>query len=298
MTNSWRVVVVTRILPVALGFIETVRAAGHEPVALLTIRDTENRYGTEFTLDALLAGVPGELDVLLPARRASISPLLASVKPDLVVCMGFPWKIPADALAVPRLGWLNGHPSQLPRHRGPIPVAWAIRHGDPEVGLTFHRMDPELDTGPILAQATMEIGEYAPPDDFYPRMGALMMGLLGEALGALAGGDAGAVQTGGEYESFFTDDDAWLDFSCSAEELHRLVWAWRFAISRGELQGALAELDGETVRVLASSLHEVEGAQRVECANAPLWLVQTEPVEVTAVPAKATRASGRARSMR
>ena len=87
-------------------------------------------------------------------RRAasSIAPLLASVEPDLVVCMGFPWKIPPDALAVPRLGWLNGHPSLLPRHRGPLPVAWAIREGDEEIGITFHRMDADLDTGPILAQ--------------------------------------------------------------------------------------------------------------------------------------------------
>ena len=198
MTSSWRVAVVTRILPVALGFVETVRAAGHEPVALLSIRDTENRYGTEFTLDALLNGVPPELDVLLPARRSSIAPLLASVAPDLVVCMGFPWKIPADALAVPTLGWLNGHPSQLPRHRGPIPVAWAIRHGDPEVGLTFHRMDAELDTGPIMAQAAMEFGEYAEPDVFYPRMGQLMMGLLGESLAKLESGEEGTVQEGGE----------------------------------------------------------------------------------------------------
>ena len=232
MTSSWRVVVVTRILPVALGFVETVRAAGHEPVALFSIRDTENRYGNEFTLDALLDGVPPELDVLLPARRSSIAPLLASVQPDLVVCMGFPWKIPADALAVPTHGWLNSHPSQLPRHRGPIPVAWAIRHGDPEVGLTFHRMDAELDTGPIMAQAAMEIDEYTGPDEFYPRMGQMMMRLLGEALATLASGEEGMVQEGGEYESFFTDDDAWLDLSRPADELHRLVWGWRFAISR------------------------------------------------------------------
>jgi methionyl-tRNA formyltransferase len=294
--SSWRIVVVTRILPVALGFIETVRDAGHEPVALLSIRDTENRYGTEFTLDALLDGVPGDLDVLLPARRSSIAPLLASVEPDVVVCMGFPWKIPADALAVPRLGWVNGHPSQLPRHRGPIPVAWAIRQGDRQVGLTFHRMDADLDTGPILAQATMEIGEYAEPDVFYPRMGPLMMGVLGDALAALERGERGTVQDGGEYESFFTDDDAWLDLSRPAEDLHRLVWAWRYAISQGELRGALAELDGETVRVLASSLHEVDGARLVDCGDAPLWLVQTEPVEAT--PAAATRASDPAPSTR
>ena len=66
--------------------------------------------------------------------------------------MGFPWKVPADALAVPKLGWLNGHPSLLPRHRGPVPLAWAIRNGDEDFGITFHRMDAELDTGPILAQ--------------------------------------------------------------------------------------------------------------------------------------------------
>jgi len=226
--------------------------------------------------------------VLLPARRSSIAPLLASVQPDLAVCMGFPWKIPADALAVPTHGWLNGHPSQLPRHRGPIPVAWAIRHGDPEVGLTFHRMDAELDTGPIMAQAAMEIGEYAAPDEFYPRMGQLMMGLLGDALAKLETGEVGTLQEGGEYESFFTDDDAWLDFSRPADELHRLVWGWRYAISRGELRGALADLDGETVRVLASSLHEVDGARRIECADAPLWLVQTERAESQAVTGAAT----------
>jgi len=38
------------------------------------------------------------------------------------------------------------------------------------------------------------------------------------------------------------------------------------------------ELDGETVRVLASSLTEVAGAPRIDCGDGPLWLVQTEPV--------------------
>src|SRR3989442_6411556 len=37
----------------------------------------------------------------VPRRRTSMAPLLASVRPDLVACTGFPWKIPADALAVP-----------------------------------------------------------------------------------------------------------------------------------------------------------------------------------------------------
>jgi methionyl-tRNA formyltransferase len=276
--TAWRVVIVTRILPVALGFHAALRAAGHDPVALLTIRDTDGRYGG-FDLGAMLDELPAELDILMPARRASIASLLESVRPDLVVCMGFPWKVPAAALAVPRLGWINGHPSLLPRHRGPVPVAWAIRDGEEEFGVTFHRMDAELDTGPILAQKSLPVGELCEPEEFYGRMGPAVVEVLGDALASLAAGVEALVQEGGDYQSFFDDADALLDFSRPAAEVHRLVWAWRFTIPAGKLHGALADLDGETVRVLASSLNEVEGARRVECADAPLWLVKTEPAQ-------------------
>jgi methionyl-tRNA formyltransferase len=282
---SWRVVIVTRILPVALGFDAVLRGVGHEPVGLLTIRDTENRYGSEFTLEGLLAGLPPGLDVVLPSRRSRIAPLLESLRPDLVVCMGFPWKVPADALAVPRLGWINGHPSLLPHHRGPVPVAWTIREGEDEFGVTFHKMDAELDTGPILAQKVLPVGELCSPDEFYGRMGPAVIEVLVEALANLAAGVEASVQEGGDYQSFFGDEDAVLDFSRPAAEVHRLVWAWRFTIPGGTLHGALAELDGETVRVLASSLTEVEGAPRVECADAPLWLVETETVGTSEAPA-------------
>ena len=273
----WRVVIVTRILPVALGFDAVVREAGHQPVALLTFLDSDGRYGG-FDITPMLKDVPRDLDIVMPSRRSSIAPLLRGLQPDLVVCMGFPWKIPADALAVPTLGWVNGHPSLLPRHRGPVPVAWAIRNGEEEMGITFHRMDAELDTGSILAQATVPIGEYVEPDLYYPRTGPVVRDLLRQALERLASGDEGTPQPeGGEYESFFSDEDAWLDPARPAVELHRLVWAWRYTIAAGELRGALVELDGETMRVLASSLYEVDGAKRLECADGPLWLVELEP---------------------
>jgi methionyl-tRNA formyltransferase len=276
MTDRLRVVIATRIIPVAVGFDAVVREAGHETVALLTLRDTERRYGP-FELPDLLSELSPDLDVLMPARRAAVAPLLAAARPDLVLCMGFPWKVPADALAVPRLGWVNGHPSLLPRHRGPVPVAWAIREGDDEFGLTFHRMDADLDTGPILAQRPIPLGAYCEPEELYGRMGPIVGEVLFEALAAIAAGEVGAPQEAGDYQSFFGDEDAVLDLTRSAAEVNRLVWAWRYTIPRGALHGALTEVDGETVRVLASSLVEVDDAVRIECADAPLWLVKTEP---------------------
>jgi methionyl-tRNA formyltransferase len=292
---SLRVVIVTRIAPVLVGFEAVVRAAGHEPVALLTMRDHDGRYGNLPELGELVQSAGPELDVLLPARRSTLAPLLAPVEPDLVVCMGFPWKIPPDALAVPRLGWLNGHPSLLPRHRGPVPVAWAIRQGDEEIGITFHRMDAELDTGPILAQRPYPLGEPQSPDTFYPELGQVVGETLAEALERLAAGDEGTPQPeGGEYESFFSADDAWLDLSRPALELHRLTWAWRYAMALDGTRGALLELDGTPVRVLATSLTEIEGAQRIDCADGPLWIVETEELSEE----EATTSTARAPSTR
>jgi len=274
---SWRIVIVTRIAPVLAGFDAVVRDAGHEPVALMSMRDVDGRYGSLPDIGELVTSAAPELDVLLPARRSTIAPLLASVEPDLVVCMGFPWKVPPDALAVPRLGWLNGHPSLLPRHRGPLPVAWAIREGDEEIGITFHRMDAELDTGPILAQRRYPLGELQPPDTFYPELGVLVGEALAEALERLAAGDEGTPQPeGGGYESFFAEEDVWLDLTRPAVEVHRFAWAWRYAMSSVGTHGALLELDGTPVRVLATSLTAVEGARWLDCRDGPLWVVETE----------------------
>ena len=290
---TWRVVIVTQILPVAQGFHAAVTGLGHQPVGLLTTVDRERRYDSAGGLD--LSQVAPELDVLVPARRSSIAPLLRSVEPDLVVCLGFPWKVPQDALAVPPLGWVNGHPSLLPRHRGPTPVAWAIRNGDEEIGITFHRMDAELDTGPILAQRAHPLGEPEEPDAFYAKFGQVVGETLVEALERLASGDEGAVQEeGGEYETFFTPEDSWLDLSRPATEVHRLVWAWRFGMIPDATKGALLELDGRTVRVLTASLTEVEGKPRVECADGPLWIVETEELS----EAEASSTSARAASTR
>src|ERR671923_287621 len=106
---------------------------------------------------ALVSTVPEAVDVIVPASKARIAPLLRVYEPDLLLCLAFPWLIPGDALDVPRLGAVNTHPSLLPRYRGPNPIGWMFRNDDPEVGLTFHRMDDAFDTGAILAQGSAPI---------------------------------------------------------------------------------------------------------------------------------------------
>jgi methionyl-tRNA formyltransferase len=129
---------------------------------------------------------------------------------------------------------------------------------------------------------------------FYPRLGPLYVETLVEALERLAAGEEGAMQEGGSYETFFTADDEWLDLSRPAVEAHRLAWSWRYAAALDGSRGALLELDGTPVRVLLTSVSEVEGARRVECGDGPLWIVETEELSEeeakrSSAPAPSTR---------
>jgi methionyl-tRNA formyltransferase len=58
--------------------------------------------------------------------------------------------------------------------------------------------------------------------------------------------------------------------------VHRQVRAWGFMPSVAEL-GPFLERHGHRIKVKSTSLTEVDGAERLECADGPLWIVESEP---------------------
>jgi methionyl-tRNA formyltransferase len=269
-----RVVLISRVLPAVIGYSALLRELGHEPVALMCSRELADRYGG---LADLLVGAPAELDVVIPASRDRIAPLLRSLEPDLALCTGFPWKIPAEALGVPTHGVVNGHPSSLPRYRGPSPVAWAIRNGESEIGFTLHYMDAELDTGNVLGQVRIPLNDEQGWEDLESKFGPAIGELFPHVLERIERGDPGDPQAEHDatYFSFFEPEYAWIDWSRCASEITRQVRAWRFH-SPAAPHGALTELDGETVRVLRVSLEPADGRE-MQCGDGTLWIVEKEP---------------------
>jgi methionyl-tRNA formyltransferase len=62
--------------------------------------------------------------------------------------------------------------------------------------------------------------------------------------------------------------------------VHDQVRAWAFSLGLSPVVGPIAELDGQRVRLVRTSLTDPGGdARRVECADGPLWIVDSEPVE-------------------
>jgi methionyl-tRNA formyltransferase len=226
----------------------------------------------------MAAGAPDGLDVVFPETKQSLAPLLRAYEPDVALCTGYPWLIPGDAIAAPRLGIVNGHPSLLPRYRGPFPVAWAVRNGEVEIGFTYHLMDEAFDTGPLLAQAHIPLDVDETWVGLQSKLADVSPGLLAEVFERLARGERGTTQDGeGEYQSAFEDGYRFVDPASSAAEVHRQTRAWSFMPPFIQDQGPLLERDGTKVRLLRTSLTEVPGAERIECADAPLWILETAP---------------------
>lgn len=282
MVDRWRIVAICSVKPLADALVGKLRDLGHDPVALLAPRRTDGPSMPPH-LELTDTSAPAGLDLLLARDKHSIEPLLRAYEPDLMLCWGFPWKIPRAALDVARLGSVNMHPALLPRHRGPIPLAWALREGDEAWGLSWHRMDAELDTGNLLAQGTVPIedGDVS-IDQFGPRLSAGALELLPRALERVAAGDPGDLQPteGASWAGHFEDDDyVRIDWLNTARFIHNQVRAWHLTFGLSGLRAPVAELDGEQVVVLQTSLTDPgSDARRVECGDGPIWVVATEPV--------------------
>ena len=277
MTSAapWRVVLITVLPVVAQGYAALVRALGHQPVAVIAPRRrVPGAPPTPFAAEHV-ADDPEDLDVLFAASKHSIAPLLRAYKPDLALCTGFPWLIPAEAIAVPKHGIVNGHPSLLPQYRGPFPVAWAVRNGESEIGMSYHLMDAQFDTGNVLAQKRLPLREDETNESLFGQMPEVTAELLPIVFDRLARGDRGEPQEGGEYQSAFEDDYRFVDLTQPAADVHRQVRAWSFVPPILPNMGPILERDGTSIRLLRTSLTEVAGAERLECADGPLWVVET-----------------------
>jgi methionyl-tRNA formyltransferase len=282
--KSLRIVVISMVLPVAEPLIAHLRELGHEPVAWLMARRKEGDerppppWG-----DVTDRTAPAGVSVLFARDKFAVAPLMRGLEPDVMLCWGLPWKLPQEALDVARLGSVNQHPAPLPRLRGPSPLSWALREGDREFWLTWHRMDAELDTGAILAQTTVPIeDDETTIEQMGPKMIQASLALLPKVFERLEAGDPGDPQAteGASWAGMFEEDYASVDWSQPAREIHNQVRAWRFTFGMGDVPGPIAELDGERVKLLRTSLTDPgNGARPVDCGDGPLWIVESEPAE-------------------
>lgn len=197
-----------------------------------------------------LASELGLSPVLTPVRlRApeSIGAVLA-LEPELAVLADYGQIVPAALLDL-RYGALNLHPSALPRYRGASPISAPIAAGDAETAVSLMRMDPGLDTGPLIAQERVPLSGRETAPELEAQLADLSAELLDRSIGPWLDGSLLATPQptdGVVLTRPLRREDGRLDPSRPAAELERLVRAYL------PWPGTFVEIAGERLVVGAA----------------------------------------------
>lgn len=227
---------------------------GYNIVAVVTAPDKPAGRGMKLTESAVkrYASEKG-LHILQPAnlKDADFIETLRALKADLQVVVAFRM-LPEVVWSMPPLGTINVHGSLLPQYRGAAPINWAIINGEKETGVTTFKLKHEIDTGNVLLQERLAIGEDETAGELHDRMkmaGAQLLvktleGLMNQSLAETPQDviEAGALK---HAPKLFTSTCT-IDWNKDCAFVHNLV--------RGlsPFPGALTTLKGKVLKIYKS----------------------------------------------
>jgi methionyl-tRNA formyltransferase len=162
------------------------------------------------------------VEVLQPdkCKESGFLNCIQELQPDLGLVFAFGQLLPRALLDIPAMGFINIHPSLLPRYRGAAPIQWALLNGDAETGVTILKVTPKLDDGDMLLQESLEVDPLENAVELGERLARLGAGLAVRALDLLEEGQA----------KFIPQDEA------------RVVWAPALAKEDGRIDWTQATL--------------------------------------------------------
>lgn len=225
--------------------LEALAQAGYAIVGVVTQPDRPAGRNRAITpppvkVAAQRLGVP----VIQPAtlRDPAVIAQLTALQPDIGVVAAYGEILRKAVLAIPPLGYLNLHPSLLPLHRGPMPVAGAILAGESETGVTVMRLSPGMDSGPILAQATVPLLPTARSGPLTDTLFQLGTQLLLEVLPRYAAGQIDLREQDHSQATvtrLLTREDGLVDWTQPALFIERMIraydpWPGAFTTWRGQ----------------------------------------------------------------
>jgi len=224
-----------------------------------------------------------DLSVLQPASLKSedVVAAIAAHTPDALVVAAYGLMIPRNVLDVARLGGINIHASLLPRWRGAAPIQRAILAGDAVTGVTMMSMDAGLDTGAILLQRSVPIGDDDTAKSLHDRLANLGAEMIVETLAApLVSRPQDEAEA--TYAQKIDKRDAVIDWKESAASIMRKIRAFNPA------PGASSAFRGAQIKIWRAAIENgisaspgtvcdvVPGGIVVACGSEGLRLIEMQ----------------------
>lgn len=174
----------------AVASLDSLVNAGCNIVGVITAPDKPAGRGMKLQQSAVkIYAIEKGLPILQPEKLKNPQFLeeLRSLKADLQIVVAFRM-LPEIVWNMPPMGTINVHGSLLPNYRGAAPINWVIINGEIETGVTTFKLKHEIDTGNILLQEGMPIGENDTAGEIHERMKQLGAIVLVRTVKGLADG--------------------------------------------------------------------------------------------------------------
>ena len=160
-------------------------------------------------------------------KNESCKPIIEELSPDIIVVAAYGKILPEYVLNYPKYGCINVHGSLLPKYRGASPIQASVLNGDSVTGNTIMFMSKGLDTGDIILQHELEIGQYETAGELFDRMSVHGAECLIEAIDKIIDGTATRTpqnESESSHVGFISKEMGKLDFSLSAFEIKCKVY--------------------------------------------------------------------------
>jgi len=164
----------------AVASLDALIKNGYNIVAVITAPDKPSGRGMKLNESAVKKyAVAHGLPLLQPEklRNPEFLSALKSLRADLQIVVAFRM-LPEVVWNMPPMGTINVHGSLLPQYRGAAPINWAIINGEKETGVTTFKLQHDIDTGDILLQERIPIGDDETAGQLHDRMKDIGAALL------------------------------------------------------------------------------------------------------------------------
>src|SRR4051812_5818257 len=240
----------------AVASLEALVNKGYSIAGVLTAPDKPAGRGMKMHESAVkqYASMKG-LHVLQPEKLKNPQFLesLQQLQADLFVVVAFRM-LPQQVWTMPLMGTINLHGSLLPQYRGAAPINWAIINGEKETGATTFKLQHEIDTGNILLQEKILIGDNETAGELHDRMKEIGADLLVKTVNNLAGGtlkekpqalttDNSQLTTHLKHAPKLSTETCKIDWNKNVDEVYNLI--------RGlsPYPGAFTILNGKSLKI-------------------------------------------------
>lgn len=246
--------------PIALPFLHTLERTvpAMRLCAIFTQPDRPKGRGQKLQPNAIKQwALEQGLPVRQPERCGRADEAwLDEEKIDLVLVMAYGQMLKPGFLQRPLLGVYNLHTSLLPKFRGASPIHTALVEGEETTGVTFMRVIPQMDAGPIIDQQPVAINAAMTAPDLIDALAQACVPLIERALPMVLSGTAIPKEQDLNAVIFcrrIFKEDAALDFRAPAALLDRRIRGFQ------PWPGSIFTIRGTPLRVGSATIVDSPG---------------------------------------